>query len=363
MKDICKVTFDGLNLEKLLNTLAKQQIPVLKAKKTSKMGCELVIYAVFCKKVVALLEQKCYNNIYITKLGWYALRQKCVNHLAIFVALCLVIPMLFISSAFCLQIQVDSSLPRSQVLQALKQNGVTIGTLQSKVDCKLLQNALASQLDVAYAMVSKQGSTLVVKLIDAQIAHPPIDLSSPRNLVASTSGVVTRLVVVQGTPLVKVGDKVVAGQVLIEGKRHYNDGTFDQVCAIGQVWATVSQSATATHNPTQMVLVDTNQTFVRTTVVLGKYTSQRDIPFENFRLVSQSTVNLCGVVVTKQIFCEQSYKQVNVDFATAIDTLKQQALDSATSQATFRVQGATYTIQSNSVTVTVTGQIDIATSN
>lgn len=363
MKRICKITFDGLNLEKLLNTLAKQQITVLKAKKTSKIGCEIVIYAVFCKKVVALLKQKCYNNIYVTKLGWYSLWQGCQRHLAIFVAICLVIPTLWVSSAFCLSIKVDSTLPTNQVMSALAESGVKVGTLQKSIDCKKVENALASKLNVAYALVSKRGSTLAVKLVDTQDAPPIINLASPRNLVASCDGVVTRLVVVQGTACVKVGDNVTKGQVLIEGKRHYNDGTFDDVCAIGQVWATVSVTATATHNPIQSVLVDTNQTFSRTAIKLGKYISQKGIPFENFRLVAEKCVNVGALVVTKQTFCKQIYKQVAVDFNSCLDTLKAQALSEATAQANFEIKSTNYTIQANAVTVTVVGNINVATSN
>lgn len=363
MKRACKITFDGLNLEKLLNTLQKQQIPVLKAKKTSKIGCEIVIYAVFCKKVVALLKQKCYNNIYVTKLGWYSLWQKCQQHLAFFVAICLVIPTLLISSAFCLRIKVDSTLAREQVLEVLADNNVTIGTLQKNIDCKSLENALASKLGVSYALVSKSGSTLSVKLIDVQHAPPPVNLSDPRNLVAACDGIVTRLVVVQGTAVVKVGDKVSKGQLLIEGKRHYTDGTFDQVCAIGQVWAEVSVSATATHNAMQSILVDTDQTFSRTTIGLGKYISQKDVPYKHFRLVDEKSVNLGGVVLTKQTFCKQVYQQVQVEFASCIDQLKKQALAQATAQAQFEIKSTNYVIQPNSVTVTVVGKLDVAASN
>ena len=35
--------------------------------------------AEYAKKVVALLKQKCYNNIYVTKLGWYSLWQSVNN--------------------------------------------------------------------------------------------------------------------------------------------------------------------------------------------------------------------------------------------------------------------------------------------
>jgi len=360
MKSICKITFDGLNFEKLLNTLQKEQIPVLKATKKSKFGCELVIYTAFCKKVVALLHKKCYNNIYVTKLGWYRLWQRCQRHLAIFVAICLVIPTLWMSSAFCLRISVDSSLPKSQVLEALSQQGVKIGTLQKSVDCKALQSNLAGSLGVAYALVRQSGSTLYVKLIDLVPDSPIVDLTKPCDVVASCDGVVQRMVVLQGTPLVKVGDYVTKGQVLVEGKRHYNDGTFDSLCAIAQVYATVQQSATVDFCPTQSVLVDTDQFFERTTITLGSYVSQKPIPFEQFRLVSQQSVCLGGVVLTKQVFCEQRPMQVEVQLAQVEHQLRQQALELATSKASFVVTSVQYDVQPNAVTATVTGSIDIA---
>ena len=361
MKAICKITFDGLNFEKLLNALNREGIAVLKAKKTSKIGCEIVIYALFCKKVVAILNQKCYNNIYITKVGWYALWQKCMQHVAFFVAICLLVPMLVASSAFCLNIKVDSTLPTTQVVDALHQLGVRRGMLISNVDCKSLANKLACQLNASYALVDKQGSTLFVKLIEAQLSNPPINLAQPSDVVASCDGVIVRMVVVQGNALVKVGDTVVAGQVLVEGKRVFSDGTYQPVCAVAQVWATVSETASVAHQPVQNVLVDTNKTFVRTTIRLGKYVSQKQVPFEHFRLMESNSVNLCGVVVERQIFCKQVYKQVEVPFEEVADSLKAQALQQATNQANFTITNASYQIENNVVVATVFGSKDIAT--
>ena len=361
MKAICKITFDGLNFEKLLNTLNREGISVLKAKKTSKLGCEIVIYALFCQKVVALLQQKCYNNIYVSNLGWLAIKQKCIQHVAFFVAICLLVPMLWVSSAFCLRVEVDSTLPTAEVVDALNQFGIKRGMLIKNVDCKSLSNKLASQLNASYVMVDKQGSTLFVKIIDAQVSNPPINLAQPSNVVALCDGVITRMVVVQGNALVKVGDTVVAGQVLVEGKRMFSDGTYQPVCAVAQVWATVSVTSSVVHQPTQNVLVDTDQTFARTTIGLGNYVSQKQVPFAYSRLMESQSVNLCGVVVEKQLFCQQVYKQIEVPFEEVVDSLKAQALQQATNQANFEVTCVNYQIENNVVAVTVFGNIDIAT--
>ena len=361
MKPTTKITFDGLNLEKLLNTLQKEQICVLKAKKLSKITCEIVIYTAFCQKVVALLNKKCYNNIYVCNMGSVAFLQKCKQHVALLVAICLIFPMLAISSAFCWKINVDGY-DRQQVLDVLGDLSVKQGCLLSKLDVSALENQLSSKLGVSYALVERCGSTLNVKIVQTQTANPPVNLNTPADIVASHSGVITRLVVLQGNAVVKVGDRVSKGQLLIEGKRVFLDGTYQPVTALGQVWATVESTCTVDFVASKLVLRPTEKVFYRTVVKLGNYVSAKPIPFDYFTVTNSQSVNLCGVIVEKQTVVQLQYETVTQQFDDCVEQLKNQALLQATQQADFTADSVIYKVSGNTVTATIYGTKNVAKS-
>ena len=60
MKSSCIITFEGLNISRLLNTLCQRNVAVFKVERQGKT-CVLQVSSRQSGKVVALLKEKCYN--------------------------------------------------------------------------------------------------------------------------------------------------------------------------------------------------------------------------------------------------------------------------------------------------------------
>jgi len=75
--------------------------------------------------------------------------------------------------------------------------------------------------------------------IDVRATHEApwvYDASAEKNVVAAFDGVVTKIVAMEGTPAVQVGDVVQAGDVLIWGYEQ-RGGNLVRRAALGEVWA------------------------------------------------------------------------------------------------------------------------------
>ena len=106
---------------------------------------------------------------------------------------------------------------------------------------------------VAHASSKIVGTTLIFNVYS--VATPSSNTEN-RDIVATTDGVITNLIVASGRPLVRVGDSVRAGQILIKGERQIGaidigrdefgkliqEGVYAPCRAVGEVLADVKFS-------------------------------------------------------------------------------------------------------------------------
>jgi similar to stage IV sporulation protein len=75
---------------------------------------------------------------------------------------------------------------------------------------------------VSFVSAQYKGVVLYIKIVETENPPDVID-STPKDLTASHRGKISKLLVYQGTPLVKAGDTVEKGQVIIGGYRESPD--------------------------------------------------------------------------------------------------------------------------------------------
>lgn len=107
---------------------------------------------------------------------------------------------------------------QSEIKTLLKENGVYIGALKSKIDpYKIKKTILLKSDKLSWMWVDIRGTTAKVE-IRARSQKPVLEkISEPADVIASHSGVIEKMQVFCGAPLVAEGETVVEGQVLISG--------------------------------------------------------------------------------------------------------------------------------------------------
>ncbi len=359
MKNGCKITFEGLNVNRVLSLLCKQGIPLGEITRRGKI-CALEVPSTRYKQTIAILRERCYNIIGIEFFGIPKFAKFVKKHCVLPVICALLALTLVISSRICLKIEVSGDYDRQTVCDALAASGVTVGTDLHKIDMSALQNRLANELGSMYAVIKRSGSVLYVNAVAKKDISPPIDMSSRRDIVASRAGVVTKLVCEQGSALVKIGDSVNVGDVLIRGCRTFNDGTSEDVYALGRVTLRISASGFAFFDGTKELTVETGRQFKAVGVMLFGRQYVADCPFETYT-VDASVTRLfpLNLAVCVNVYRETALQKVPATLDECLEELKQTALSDAMSHCDFAVTETVYETTDRGVCATLYGEVAV----
>ncbi len=125
-----------------------------------------------------------------------------------------------------------------EVLAILEQEGVGVGARSKTFDwATVRQTVLSKNPQISWMALNPQGSLLSVDI--SKTTNPPTMLSNqePCNLTATRDGTIVELQVNTGKAVVKVGEAVVKGDLLISGAVEYSNGCTVFTHASGRVMA------------------------------------------------------------------------------------------------------------------------------
>ncbi len=144
----------------------------------------------------------------------------------------------------------NKTLTDAEVIEALEELGVSVGTYIPSVDFYgLCHEFILQNEEVCWISVNMAGTTARVELIER---YPKGELEedgngTPTNLVASRDGVVERFETASGQTLIQPGEEVKQGQLLISGVTEVGqEGGFALVRSRGRVFARTERSFSVT---------------------------------------------------------------------------------------------------------------------
>ena len=127
---------------------------------------------------------------------------------------------LLVSGLFIWRIEVNgnTTIPESVIIQVLESMEVRPGRLRTSIDVRACENRAMLLLgEISWLALNIQGSTIYVEVNESTLPPPMVDPHQPCNIVAAASGQITHLEVLDGLPLVKAGDTVLKGDVIVSG--------------------------------------------------------------------------------------------------------------------------------------------------
>ena len=122
-----------------------------------------------------------------------------------------------------IDIKCDEKINKEQILNILSKNGIEEGKLISKIDTnKTINDICMRGENISWCGIKIIGTNVIVSIEKAIPQEKIIDETKICDVVAKKSGVITKVIARNGTAVVKVGDEVKVGDVLIsnilEGK-------------------------------------------------------------------------------------------------------------------------------------------------
>lgn len=117
---------------------------------------------------------------------------------------------------WCVQVAGNAAVPTERILAALSAEGLSPGTRKKDVDPEMLaQRVMLRFPQIRWMTVNTQGC-VAQAVVQEKVGKPELaDLSRIRNIKAAATGQILSMKVYAGTPLVRKGDAVVRGQLLV----------------------------------------------------------------------------------------------------------------------------------------------------
>ncbi|MBR7131898.1 MAG: sporulation protein YqfD [Clostridia bacterium] len=131
-----------------------------------------------------------------------------------------------VMSGFVWQIEIrgNSAVAEAEILAACQSIGIHRGLPASKINPKVWRERLLLECDsLAWASINVEGCCVTVNVTEIQ--KPAEDTSAPCNLKAKADGIIKKLDVTSGNCVVKTGDTVKTGDLLVSGILERADGT------------------------------------------------------------------------------------------------------------------------------------------
>lgn len=239
MKGQVQFHVTGLSAEKLLNAAREQGISFSRVKREKSrsilLQCSLKDYEAFSE----MAKEKGFEVGPAQPVGWLRLEKRLTQRIGLWAGALIALGLLIWALGYVWEVRVENAgAYLGEVRSFLEERGVRPGIRRSSVSLSELRDSLAWRLPkVKWVRAEWQGVSLVVRLEEGV---PPLDTVSDMgsgDVVAAADGLIHRVTTYAGTPLVKAGDFVKAGQTLIKGEERGKDGAVHPVKGRGEVIA------------------------------------------------------------------------------------------------------------------------------
>ena len=242
------VSVRGAKPERVLTLLAENGVPCMNARPISDFTLRFQIYP----KDKAAVERLCLRCGCVADFGPALGIPKLLRVLRrrrfALVLLSLITALVLLSSAFLWEIDIsgNQTVSTGRILRALEESGFAVGKCWLGMKSEALQSELLLKLpELAWASFQIRGSRAEVIVTEAIPAPEVVDPEQPVSIMAAADGIIIKMTVLNGQPMVKRGDYVSKEETLISGTPEDLQGELRAVHALGSVRARTYWELTA----------------------------------------------------------------------------------------------------------------------
>ena len=357
------ILVEGYFVEKFINICNKQKIFLwnLKRSKTTIIYTNVSIKDFQKLKPIAQ-KTKCKIKIK-SKKGLPFIFNKYKKRKIFVIGLAMVLITIFTLSKFIWNIEVigNEKINADEIIQIANENNLKIGKFKNKVDTKKIINKLRLERDdIAWIGIEIKGTNAIIKIVESIPKPNIIDDEEFCNIVATKDAIIKKISAQNGTPVVKEGEIVKKGTVLIagwlEGKYTGTRYVHATGSVQGKVWYTQKeriyfkqQKKEQTGNVENKYSLNINNFKINFNKGVSKFknydtieTNKKVKLFSNFYLpielikITNTEVNITDITYTleeaKNIGIEKAKQELNNKIENLNNILSIQINDSQTSE-------------------------------
>lgn len=240
-----RIVVEGYYIERFINICTTSKILIWNLKREKGVRLHLNIgIEDFYKAVKIARKLKCTIHIE-KKKGLPFLLNKYRKRKIFFISLIIILALLYISTNYVwnIEIQVEDNLKVENLMEDIQNAGLKTGMKKTKVKTEEIINKIRlDRNDISWIGISIKGTNAIVKVVKAKEVPQLLDEKEYCNIVAKENGTITKIIAQNGTALVKAGDIVEKGQVLIQGTMEGKYTGIRYVHSLGEVEGIIQYS-------------------------------------------------------------------------------------------------------------------------
>ncbi|HBK85974.1 MAG TPA: sporulation protein YqfD [Firmicutes bacterium] len=265
------IRFQGRRVERFINLCLQEEIPVWDIY-TTRNGMVVGKTSITGFKQMRLVARRSGVRVrIIRRRGLPFLLARLWKRTAFVCGAFLFILSLYVlgSIVWFVEVKGNEEVPTATVLQAAAELGLRPGVYRKHLVPSHLSRSLAIKLpELSWVGVEMKGSCAVIEVVEKQLVtrkEKPFG-----HVVAAKSGVITKIVATHGKAMVKAGDTVEQGQILISGAFSADeDAEVRYVHAEGITEANIWYDGIATSSKQRVAQVRTGRQVISEVLVLG----------------------------------------------------------------------------------------------
>ncbi len=147
---------------------------------------------------------------------WRHMKKRIVFVIGILFCMAFLITMM--QKIWCIQVEGNRKITDEEMIGFLAEQEVGIGSSISDLSYEDLEFEIRGHFaDITWVSVVRKGTTLIVRVKENDFYNEMAVYEDHTDLTAEYDGVILSMVVRQGVPLVKIGDTVAKGDILVQG--------------------------------------------------------------------------------------------------------------------------------------------------
>ena len=282
----------GYNIERAINVLSAGGVEFFEIEKKDAKNIRVQFKGKYSQKVKKYLKEHKFEIKSEKFLGFSrALNFFKIRWGIVLGAVCAAILFIFMNS-FLLGVKVEgtSSEIKDQIVEVLAENGIEVMCPLGSIETEVVEKIILDNFEnVSLVSAVKKGSSILIS-IKEKFKGENFEGLTP--LLATQNGMITKINLIQGTALVKVGDIVRVGDPLVAPYTFDASGKKIPVEAKAEIVADIWITGESEHSEVQTKMERTgNFVKFRESAFLGKtiFSNKGTIPFENYETVKKES--------------------------------------------------------------------------
>ena len=211
-----KICCDSRNSQRLLNKLTEKNITVRNVE-ILQDKLRFSIQDRHLKTSLEIMDKMAIGYVVEARGGAYLAKKMTLKYISLAITAIIVIALLFYLTTICFEVRIDCTDQqlKGKISDVLEENSVKVLMSKRKIDTAKLSYEISKNIDeIGFANCYFNGGVLHISIKGVHVVE---EGKQYERIVADRDCIITKVLVYSGTALVKEGDVVKKGDVLIEG--------------------------------------------------------------------------------------------------------------------------------------------------